>query len=300
MSLIVFGTVVIDNIKTDSGDKKGVLGGSAMHFSMSARFFNKVHIASVVGKNFPAKHKKFLQDRDIDTSSILENEGKTFEWDGEYKSDDFNTAITLNTELGVLADYSPSIEDKQKNISNVFLANFDPDLQLEFLSLMKDPQFVGLDSMNLWIEHKQDSLKKLLKKVDFFVANDAEACSLTGEKNIILAAKALRKMGPKFIIVKKGEHGALAMSDEFFFCFPAYPIEKVVDPTGAGDTFAGGVMGYLSKAKTINENAWRRAVVYGSVLASFNVQGFGPAKTSSLNKEDLEERRKEYERFIKP
>ena len=240
MSLLVIGTVALDTIKTPSGEKKDLLGGSAAHFSMSARLFSKVHLVAVIGKDFPQKHIRFLRGKGVDTTSLIEGDGKTFRWSGEYRAEDFNTALTLATELGVLSGFAPKVAHHQKNIPNIFLANIDPDIQMGLLKLIKKPQLIGLDSMNLWIHHKQKSLRNLMKRVDLFVANDGEARALTGEKNIIKAAKALRKMGPKLVVVKKGEHGVLFYSDQFMFSFPAYPVEDVVDPTGAGDTFAGG------------------------------------------------------------
>lgn len=282
MSLLVMGTVALDNVKTPSGLKKDMLGGSAAHFSMSSRLFTDVHLVAIVGKDFPKKYLKLLQSKGISLSSLEESQGKTFHWKGEYKKDNFNAALTLDTELGVLEGYSPKVAEDQKDISNVFLANFDPDIQMDTLKKMRKPKFVGLDSMNLWIDIKRKSLIKLIKKVNLFVANDAEACALTGEHNLIKAAKCLRKYGPEYIVVKKGEHGVLFYCDKFMFSFPAYPVEKVVDPTGAGDTFAGGLMGYLSKENRINEKTLKKAVIYATTLASFNVEGFGVAKTASL------------------
>ncbi len=297
MSLIVLGTVALDHVKTPSGAKKDMLGGSAAHFSMSARLFTNVHLVAVVGQDFPDKHLAFLKRKGIDLTSLKIGEGKTFRWQGEYKKDDLNTALTLATELGVLQSYIPSAAEHQKRISNVFLANFDPDLQMKLLSTLQKPQFIGLDSMNLWIHHKAASLKRLMKKVHLFVANDAEARALTGEGNIIKAAKRLSQMGPKLIVVKKGEHGVLFYSKSLMFSFPAYPVDRVVDPTGAGDTFAGGLMGYLSKVKKVDEKSLRKALLYATTLASFNVEGFGMARTAPLTMADVERRLKTLVRF---
>ncbi|VAX36723.1 Ribokinase [hydrothermal vent metagenome] len=299
MSLLVLGTVALDNIKTPAGTKRGLLGGSAAHLAMSARLFTKVHLVSIVGKDFPKKHTQLLKRKGVDLTSVVKGEGKTFQWDGKYEADDFNSAITLDTELGVLMNYSPQVEDSQRDMGNVFLANFDPDVQLEFLGLLNKPKFVGLDSMNLWIDIKKKSLVKLLKKVNLFVANDGEARALTGEKNLIKAAKALQKMGPEFIVIKKGEHGMLFYCKKFMFAFPAYPVENVIDPTGAGDTFAGGMMGYLSKTKKINEKTFRKAAIYGTTLSSFNVEGFGMAKTTPLTMMYVNTRMKKLLNFIK-
>lgn len=300
MSLIVLGTIAIDNIKTDSGMKKGLLGGSASHFCMSASLFTKVHLASIVGQNFPQRHLNLLKRKKVDLTSLLKTPGKTFEWNGEYKTGDYNNAVTLATELGVLLNYKPTITKAQSKIPNVFLANFDPHIQMAFLKLMDNPKFVGLDSMNLWINNMKTTLIKLIKKVDLFVANDAEACAITGESNLIKAAKGLRKLGPKFIVVKKGEHGVLFYCDKYSFAFSAYPVENVIDPTGAGDTFAGAIMGYLSKVKKINEQSFRKALCYATTLSSFNVEGFAMAKTQNLTMADVNKRMKKLIKFISP
>lgn len=297
MSLVVLGTVALDHVKTPSGAKKDMLGGSAAHFSMSARLFTQVHLVAVVGRDFPQRHLDFLKRKGIDLTSLKIGQGKTFRWAGEYKKGDLNTALTLATELGVLENYVPEIADHQKNMPNVFLANFDPDLQMKLLSHIKRPQLLGLDSMNLWITHKQKSLKRLMKQVDLFVANDSEARALTGEHNLIMAARALRRMGPRMIVVKKGEHGVLFYSDKFMFSFPAYPVDKVLDPTGAGDTFAGGLMGYLSRMRKTDEKTLRKALLYATTVASFNVQGFGMAATAPLTMREVEARMKTLIKF---
>ncbi len=297
MSLIVLGTVALDHVKTPSGAKKDMLGGSAAHFSMSARLFTDVHLIAVVGGDFPDKHLAFLRRKGIDLTSLKIGDGKTFRWQGEYKKGDLNTALTLATELGVLESYVPQIAEHQKEIPNVFLANLDPDMQMKLLSMLRKPQLIGLDSMNLWINIKLASLKRLMKRVHLFVANDAEARALTGEHNLIKAAKRLSQMGPKMVVVKKGEHGVLFYSKNMMFSFPAYPVEKVFDPTGAGDTFAGGLMGYLSKVKKVDEKSLRKALLYATTLASFNVEGFGMAKTAPLTMAEVERRLKTLVRF---
>jgi len=273
MSLVVLGTVALDNIKTSNGDHRALLGGSAAHFSMSARLFTKVHLVGIIGEDFPPKHIQFLRKKGIDVTSLITRKGKTFQWHGEYKDHDLNTAITLATEIGVLMNYKPQIAIHQRHLPNIFLANIDPDIQLQLLRLMKKPTMIGLDSMNLWIANKKKALCVLMKKINLCVLNDGEARQLVGETNLIKAAKALRKMGPELIVIKKGEHGVLFYCDRFMFTFPAYPVEHVVDPTGAGDTFAGGLMGYLSKTKKVNETSLRKAVIYATTLASFNVEG---------------------------
>jgi sugar/nucleoside kinase (ribokinase family) len=298
MSLIALGTIALDHVKTPSGAREELLGGSVAHFAMSARLFTQVHLVAVVGHDFPQKHLNHLKQKGIDLTSVEIGKDKTFRWRGEYRAGDLNTAITLETILGVLMNYEPQIASHQINLPNVFLANFDPDIQIKLLSLVKKPRLIGLDSMNLWIEHKRPSLLKLMKKIDLFVANDAEARALTGEQNLIKAAKGLRKMGPSLVVVKKGEHGVLFYSDKFMFSFPAYPVEQVVDPTGAGDTFAGGLMGYLSKVKKMDEKSLKQAIIYGTTIASFNVEGFGMEKTENLTLKKVQQRLNKFIKFM--
>ena len=251
-----------------------------------------------MGRDFPEKHLNFLRSKGLDLASLKVGAGNTFRWRGEYKQGDLNTALTLATELGVLENYVPQAAEHQRDIPNVFLANLDPDMQMKLLSTLKKPKLIGLDSMNLWINIKLPSLKRLMKKVHLFVANDAEARALTGESNLIQAARKLASMGPQMIVVKKGEHGVLFYSKNTMFSFPAYPVDRVVDPTGAGDTFAGGLMGYLSKVQKVNETTLRKALLYATTLASFNVEGFGMAKTASLTMADVEVRLKELVKFF--
>lgn len=292
MSLVVLGTVALDHVKTPSGVKKDMLGGSAVHFAMSARLFTDVHLVAVVGRDFPSRHLDFLKRKGIDCSSLKITSGRTFRWSGEYKKEDLNTAVTLATRLGVLQAYVPQLKEHQKKFPNIFLANVDPDMQMQLVRHLQSPRLIGLDSMNLWIHTKLKSLRRLMKMVHLFVANDGEARALSGENNLIMAARRLRAMGPRMIVIKKGEHGVLFYSDQTMFAFPAYPVDKVVDPTGAGDTFAGGLMGYLSKAGKLDEKTLRRALLYATTVASFNVQGFGMARTASLSMPEVEDRMK--------
>ncbi len=298
MSLLVLGTVALDNVRTPAGVKHGLLGGSAAHFSMSARLFTKVHLAAIVGKDFPKHYFDFLRKKGVDLTSVVEGQGETFRWEGEYKKEDLNKALTLVTRLGVLENYLPEVAYEHRNLPNIFLANIDPEVQMKLLALMNKPRLIGLDSMNLWIDIKRQSLLKLMKKVDLFVANDGEANALTGEDNLIKAARRLRKFGPKLVVVKKGEHGVLFYSDKLMFSFPAYPVEEVIDPTGAGDTFAGGLMGYLSKTKKITEKELKQAVIYATTVASFNVEGFGMEKTAQLTLPVVHKRMKELLKFM--
>ena len=289
MSIIVLGTVALDTVKTPFGKRKELLGGSAAHFSMAARLFAKVNLVAIVGQDFPQKHLTFLKNRDLNLTSLIVDKGKTFRWEGEYKGN-LNAALTLNTELGVLSVFKPQISDKQRKIENIFLANVDPDIQEHLLRKMHTPKLVGLDSMNYWINTKRKALIKLLKHVNIYVANDQESRDLSGESNLIKAARRLSSFGPKMVLIKKGENGVLFYSDQFIFSLPAYPVEQVIDPTGAGDTFAGGFMGYLAKVGKVNSLTLKKALAYGTVAASFNVEEFGLDITSRLKLQDLEKR----------
>jgi sugar/nucleoside kinase (ribokinase family) len=298
MSLLVSGTVALDNVKTPSGERRLMLGGSASHFCMSASLFTSVSLSGIVGKDFPQEHIHLLKQKKVNLDSLVRSSGKTFQWDGEYEKGNLNSALTLKTELGVLADFKPCVVPSQRKIPFVFLANDDPGIQTQVLDQMTNPRFVGMDSMNLWITHKKDALLKLIKRVDLFVANEGEARMLSGEDNLVKAAKWLRRLGPSFVVVKKGEHGALFYSDKVSFAFSAHPIEKVIDPTGAGDTFAGGFMGFLVKAKKFNEATLKKAACYATVLASFNVEGFGVERTATLTMGQVNKRLKQLLRFI--
>jgi len=307
VSIIVLGTVALDTVKTPYGVRKHMLGGSAVHFAMAARLFTNVNLVAIVGKDFPSKYIDFLHQKGIILTSLIKDKGKTFKWQGEYRGD-LNTALTLNTELGVLCVFRPTVSQEQRKIKYIFLANVDPDIQRQLLKSMHSPSLVGLDSMNYWINHKRKSLLRLLKQVNIYVANDQEARALSGEANLIKAAKCLYSYGPRMILIKKGEHGVLFYSDKFtqplragagfIFSLPAYPTDKVIDPTGAGDTFAGGFMGYLTKAKKINETILKKAIAYGTVAASFNVEDFGLNKTSRLRIRDLDTRLNKFREFV--
>jgi sugar/nucleoside kinase (ribokinase family) len=289
MSIIVLGTVALDSVKTPFGSHQELLGGSAAHFSMAARLFTKVNLVAIVGNDFPQKHIAFLRSKGLNLSSLIVGRGKTFRWEGEYRGN-LNSALTLNTELGVLSVFKPRISEQQRKIKNIFLANVDPDIQEHLLAKIRSPKLVGLDSMNYWINNKRKGLIKLLKRIDIYVANDQEAATLSGQDNMIKAAKALKSYGAKMVLIKKGENGVLFYSDKFIFSLPAYPVADVVDPTGAGDTFAGGFMGYLVKAGRVNSLTLKKALAYGTVAASFNVEDFGLNRTSQLTLADLERR----------
>ncbi len=297
MSLLVLGTVALDTVRTPHGERKQMLGGSAAHFSMSARLFTQVHLVAVVGEDFPDKHVDFLKRKGLIVDSLVRESGKTFSWSGEYKGD-LNTAFTLDTELGVLATFKPVVSECQKDIKNVFLANVDPDIQLSLLDCMRSPRLIGLDSMNYWISNKRSGLLKVLKKVDICVANDQEARSLSGENNLIKAAKSLARLGPRMVLIKKGEHGVFFYSDKFMLALPAYPAEDVIDPTGAGDTFAGAFMGYLSRVANLNRRNIKLALEYGTIAASFNIEDFGMDRTHQLTLKKLDSRLKFFKKCL--
>ena len=289
MSVIVLGTVALDTVKTPQGKRVNMLGGSAAHFSMAARFFVPVNLVAVVGEDFPLAHIDFLRKKGISLTSLKKESGKTFRWEGEYHGD-MNAALTLNTELGVLSVFHPEISEEERKMKYIFLANVDPDIQSRLLDSIHCPKLVALDSMNYWIKHKQKSLRKLLKRVDIFVANDAEARELSAKHSLIDAAATLRSFGPQMIVIKKGEHGVLFYSDTLNFSLPAYPVRKLVDPTGAGDSFAGGFMGYLARVGVVNKKTIKKAIGYGTVIASYNVEGFGLERTARLSLKEIHHR----------
>jgi sugar/nucleoside kinase (ribokinase family) len=297
MSILVLGTVALDTVKTPHGLRRHMLGGSAAHFAMSARLFTKVNLVAIIGEDFPKKYLNLLHQKGIILTSLTKSKGKTFKWEGQYQGN-LNTALTLNTELGVLSNFRPTVSKDQRGIGYIFLANVDPDIQRYLLKSMRSPKLIGLDSMNYWIRHKRNSLLRLLRQVDIYVANEEEAKDLSGEDNLLKSAKALRSFGPKMILVKKGEHGVLFYSDKFIFSLPAYPTDKIVDPTGAGDTFAGGFMGYLASAKRINAKTFKKALAYGTIAASFNVEAFGLDKTSKLTKNIIERRINRFKKYV--
>ena len=286
MSIIVLGTLALDTVKTPYGRRRDMLGGSAAHFSMSARLFTPVHLVAVIGDDFPKTHIDFLRKKGIILTSVHRSSGRSFRWGGEYRGD-LNTAITLSTELGVLSVFKPRVAEHQRGIEHIFLANIDPDIQRHLLKHMYSPKLVGLDSMNYWIKNRRRSLIRLLKKIDIYLANEGEARELSGEHSLVRAAKALNKFGPSMVVIKKGEHGVLFYCDKFIFSLPAYPVHRIVDPTGAGDTFAGGLMGYLAKRRRINNQDIKKAIAYGVTCASFNVEGFGLEKTSRIGMRQL-------------
>jgi len=285
----VVGSVALDSVKTPFGEVQDALGGSATFFSVAAAYFTDVSVVAVVGADFPERHVEFLKSRGIDTSGLVVEEGETFRWAGVYGYD-LNDRDTIYTKLNVFENFLPRIPDRLAASEFVFLANIDPELQLSVLDQVSSPKLVACDTMNFWIESKREVLSRLLKKVDVMIMNDSECRELAGEPNLIKAARMVLDMGPKTIVVKKGEHGALMADRESFFSAPAFPCEDVFDPTGAGDSFAGGFMGQLAKTKDVSAANIRRAVIFGTVMASFCVEQFSVDGMASLDQADMEDR----------
>lgn len=289
MGVLVVGSVALDSVKTPFGEVQDALGGSATFFSVAAAYFTDVALVAVVGADFPERHVEFLKSRGIDTSGLVVEEGETFRWAGVYGYD-LNDRDTIYTKLNVFENFLPRIPDRLAASEFVFLANIDPELQLSVLDQVSSPKLVACDTMNFWIESKREVLSRLLKKVDVMIMNDSECRELAGEPNLIKAARMVLDMGPKTIVVKKGEHGALMADRESFFSAPAFPCEDVFDPTGAGDSFAGGFMGQLAKTKDVSAANIRRAVIFGTVMASFCVEQFSVDGMASLDQADMEDR----------
>jgi sugar/nucleoside kinase (ribokinase family) len=290
MSLLVVGSVAFDAVETPFGKCEKMLGGSASHFSISASYFTDVRIVGVVGGDFEPADREVFDEHQIDTSDLEQiADGKTFRWFGRYDYD-LNVAHTLDTHLNVFADFDPKLSDASKNARLVFLGNIQPDLQRGVREQVPNAELVALDTMNLWIDTARESLLQTIKGVDLVIINDAEARQLTAIPNLIKAAKAILSWGPKALIVKRGEYGAALFTGDSYFAIPAYPLESVFDPTGAGDTFAGGFMGYLSSQEKLDEAAMRRAMIFGSVMASFNVEEFGTARVRRLTQDEINER----------
>lgn len=296
MSLLVVGTVALDSVKTPFGSVDNALGGSATYFSTSASYFTDVRLVAVIGEDFPKEHLQFLKSRNIDTGGIQQERGKTFHWKGEYGYD-LNEARTLATDLNVLATFKPSISDDFKSSDVVFLANIDPEIQLEVLRQVKKPKLVACDTMNYWITSKPEQLRRTLKEVDLLTINESEIRQLAGESSLVKAAKTVQAMGPKTVVVKQGSYGALMFNGRSVFSAPAYPLESVFDPTGAGDTFAGGFMGYLANTLNFSETSLRQAVIFGSVMASLNVEAFSLDRLRSLDYKEIEGRYREFKRL---
>ena len=295
MSLLVVGSVAYDAVETPFGKCEKMLGGSASHFSISASFFTNVGIVGVVGSDFG--DQEVFESRGIVTRDLERIEGgKTFRWEGRYDYD-LNVAHTLCTELNVFADFKPKLSEESKTSRLLFLGNIQPELQRGVREQMPEAELVALDTMNLWIENTRDSLIRTIEGVNVVIINDAEVRQLTKVPNIIKAAREILSWGPKALIVKRGEYGAALFTSESYFAIPAYPLESVFDPTGAGDTFAGGFMGYLASQESLDDGAMRRAMIFGSVMASFNVEEFGTERVRRLTHDEINDRFRAFKRM---
>lgn len=297
MSLLVVGSIAFDSIETPKGSVEDALGGSATFFSYAASFFTKPRLVGVVGDDFPEEHQKLLNSRNIDTAGLVTQTGKTFRWKGRYHQD-MNTRDTIAVHLNVFNTFDPVLPQSFRDSTHVFLANSSPVLQKKVLEQVHRPQLVMADTMDLWIETQHDELMSLLPVLDGLLLNDSEARLLSEEDNLVRSGQKIRQMGPKFVIVKKGEHGAMLFSEDGVFAIPAYPTANVIDPTGAGDSFAGGVMGYLDSDQTPPPGRLRRAMVYGSVLASLTVEGFGLDRLTWTKRNEIEERVEQYRTML--
>lgn len=296
MSLLVVGTVALDSVKTPFGNVENALGGSATYFSTAASYFTDVRLVAVIGEDFPKEHITFLKSRNIDIRGLEIQNGETFRWKGEYGYD-LNEAHTLATHLNVLATFKPKISDDYKDSDVVFLANIDPEIQLDVLRQVKRPKLIACDTMNYWISSKVDALKRTLREVDILTINESEIRQLAGESSLVKAAKAVQAMGPKTVVVKQGSYGALMFHGHSVFSAPAYPLESVFDPTGAGDSFAGGFMGYIANTMNFSESNLRQAVIFGSVMASLNVESFSLDRLRSLDYKEIKDRYREFKKL---
>ncbi len=301
MSILVVGSVALDSVQTPFGKVDNALGGSATYFSVAASLYAPVRVVGVVGTDFSPAHVDFLRSRNVDLAGLQTVEGETFRWSGRY-GHDLNTAETLETRLNVFATFRPQLPQSYRQTPLVFLANIDPDLQLDVLRQIQHPRLVALDTMNYWIKGKKDALTEVLRKVDIVLINEAEARQYAGTSNLLRATNEILSLGPRAVVVKKGEYGAALYSKEdssalSFFFAPAYPLAEIKDPTGAGDTFAGGFLGYLAKTGAVDAPAIRRAIVHGSVVASFTVEDFSIDRLRNLTWPEVAGRYDEFKQF---
>lgn len=297
MSLVVVGTFNLDTIETPQETRERIAGGSGTYCCLAASYFTTPMIVGVVGEDFPSEILDLFEDRGVDTRGLEVRPGKTFFWKGRYEEDP-NKRTTLATEVNVLKGYTPQIPEEYRQAEILFLANIDPELQDGILSQTRNPRLVAMDSMNFWIQTKPDALLSVMQKVDVFFANDEEIKMLTQESNLVKAGKQILERGPSVVVLKKGEHGVLLFSRDFVFGIPAFPSDKVVDPTGAGDSFGGGFLGYLDKVQSYDEKNIRVAAVYGSVLASFVIEDFGIEPFLTLSRDRIDARIAELRRLV--
>jgi len=297
MSVLVVGSVALDSVETPFGKADDVLGGSATYFSASASHQTPVQLVGVVGSDFPMEKLKPLADRGVDLAGLERAEGESFRWRGRYRHD-LNSCETLETRLGVFSHFRPKIPAAFRSAQYVFLGNIDPRLQLDVLQQVDKPKLVACDTMNFWIESRRDDLIALLAHVDLITLNDAEARQLTEKSNIVHAARWILEHGPRTVVIKKGEHGAFMFTANSVFFAPAYPLDSVFDPTGAGDSFAGGFIGYLARTGDLSDASMRRAVVHGSAMGSFVVEGFSITRLLEVSRSDIERRVAEFHQLV--
>jgi sugar/nucleoside kinase (ribokinase family) len=298
MSVLVVGSVAYDSVVTPAGSRDEGLGGSATYFSVACGYFAPVGIVAVVGDDFRSEHVELLESHKVDTLGLERREGSTFRWSGVYGAEDVNSRRTLDTQLNVFAHFSPTLSPRQRRVPYVFLANIDPDLQLDVLNQAASrPSLVALDTMDFWIEGKASALRRAIGSVDVLFVDEGEAMELAGEVNLLLAARRIKELGPGTVVIKRGEHGVLLSQDDWVFVAPAFPLEDVVDPTGAGDCFAGGFMGYLAATGDLSPDGFRRAAVLGSVMGSFAVESFSLDRVGSLTKGQIEDRFRAFTRI---
>lgn len=286
MSVLIVGSTALDSIRTPRAQNPRLLGGSASHAAVAASFFHPVKLVGVVGDDFPRRYLQLFRRRRIDLEGLQVRPGRTFHWSGEYEAN-MNQRRTLLTELGVFETFTPTLPASYRESPFVLLANIAPGLQHHVLDQMKQPKFVVADTMDLWLNIALPELLQLLKRIDGFVLNDSEAHQLTAEDNVFAAIRKIHRLGPKYVVIKKGSHGSILSSPRGCFICPAYPLSKVVDPTGAGDSFVGGMMGYLAAARGSIDDHLRRAMIYGSVVASFCCEGFGLTRTSRVTRRQI-------------
>ncbi len=286
MSILAVGSVALDSVETPFGTAERVIGGSGVFFSAAASLLCPVRLVGVVGDDYPFEKLDFLSERGVDLSGVERAEGESFFWSGRYTYD-LNSRDTLETRLGVFGDFEPSVPDAFRDSKYVFLGNIDPLLQLQVLDQIREPTAVICDTMNYWIEGSRDALVELLKRVDILMVNDAEARQLSGDHNLVGAARWIQERGPRFVVVKKGEHGAILFGSDWMFFVPGFPLEVIFDPTGAGDSFAGGFVGYMASVDSQEPDDLRRAMVYGSVMGSFAVESFSVDRFRSLDEKEI-------------
>jgi cytidine kinase len=298
MPLLVVGSVAIDNVETPTTRRDNLLGGSATHFSYAASFFTSVRLVGVVGADWPQEHTQLLIDRGIDTSGLQQvKDGKTFTWTGRYH-DNMNDRDTLEVELNVFGEFDPVLPESYRRAKYVFLANGVPAVQMKVLSQVPGRRLAVADTMDLWITTARDDLDQLLTQLDGLVLNDSEAKLIANTENLVTAGHRVREMGPKFVIIKKGEHGAMFFSEHETYVLPAFPTPNVIDPTGAGDSFAGGMMGYLSERDSFDPDTLKTAMAYGILVASFNVEGFGLERLTEITRQDIDARMEAYRQML--